>query len=515
MPDSEDAAVTAGEAYRSRLRGLLDATSDVQALWSDGRWTTWGDVAHCAASAAQQLVALGIGPGDPVLLVLRNRPSAVAALLSCLMRRIPPVLMSYQQPQGQLVATAGALDVTAVILDREDYKGDLPQMLERMALPVVLVSSGSEVAVVVPPVPDDGIRITEGRSVDSSQVAMFVPTSGTTGTPKHVSLPWDRLPLGRESATRPAAGPEERPPVIQAMTMASITGVRSVLGAVGGGRSLLLLDRVDVDQWTKLVEHYGIRVGGLPPAAMRSMLDTKIPPDRLRSMRAWITGSAPLDPSLQAEFEEYFGVPVLVAYGSTETGGAVASWTLELHRDWRDSKLGSVGRANPGVTLEIRDESTDRPVSSGEPGILMARPAGSSTWVRTSDRALLDADDFLFVLGRADDVVIRGGFKVSLGDVEALFRQHPAVRDVGAVGLDDERLGQVPAVGVVLRTGAAVTPDQLREWAIERVVRYQVPKIAVLAELPMGATHKVNRSALRKILADAMQDQEKHVGSST
>ncbi|GAA0565497.1 class I adenylate-forming enzyme family protein [Actinomadura livida] len=494
---------TAGIA---RLRAVLDPALDVPGVLTGSDWTTWGQLGRCAESIAARLDEIGAGAGCPVVLVLRNRPSGVAALLGTLAHGRVPVLASSLHPAPQIRAIAVSAGAGAVVLDEEDHAAGLDRELAAEGVGSVVIPSGSGEAVVSARTVAAASEPAERRASAAigGGVAMIVPTSGTTGAPKQIPVRWEQIPFDPAAPIRRPHDPAQRPPVVQALSMATITGVRGVLAAVARERSIALLERVDVEEWTKLVERFGVRRTGLPPAAMRMMLDAKVPPRRLLGMEAWLTGSAPLEPGLQREFEEYFGVPVLVAYGSTELGGSVAGWTLGLHREWRDRKLGSVGRARAGVRLRIVDESTGEPVPEGEPGILTVRsPATAGTgdgWFRTSDRARIDADGFLFILERADDVVIRGGFKVSLGELEDLFRRHPAVLDAGAVGLPDERLGRLPAVGVVLGRETSVTADDLRAWAIERTARYKVPRIAVVPSLPMGASHKVDRTKLAAVL---------------
>jgi acyl-coenzyme A synthetase/AMP-(fatty) acid ligase len=340
--------------------------------------------------------------------------------------------------------------------------------------------------------------------------AVVVPTSGTTGPPKRIPLRWNRL------AIQPGPGPRvvrgdgvTRPPTIHALPIVTITGLGGLMGAVSRGRSMALLERVDVVKWAALVREYQPRRAGLPPAAMRSILDAKIPPEDLASLEAWPTGSAPLDPALKDEFEEVYGIPVLIAYGATEFGGGVAGWALEDYLAVGKEKRGSVGKASPGVELRVIDPDDEAVVPAGEVGILEVRspriPVARSAdeWVRTNDLARIDADGYLFIEGRADDVIIRGGFKVPLNEVEAVLVEHPAVHEAALVGLPDERLGQVPGAAVVLEPGVDVpSEEELIGWLHDRIAPYKVPvKVRVLEELPRTASLKVSRPLLREVLS--------------
>lgn len=493
-----------------QLRTLLQPGADHPAVLYDEDWSTWGELADLAAAMEAQLAAHEVPRRAPVALVPRNRPSGLAALLGLLAEGRVPTLVSPIQPASAIAAAVEALGPAAVILEESDLADEIRAAAARAGALCMTVSGSLQVV-------DDAARLRAVREqavasedLAGDDVALIVPTSGTTGPPKPVVVSWSQMPFDPAKGIRPPVAPEVRPPVVHVLSMATITGVMGVLRAMARGRALAMLERVDVDQWSKLVERFRLQRAGLPPAAMQTMLDVGIPPERLASLEAWQTGSAPLTPELQKDFETVYGVPVLVAYGATEFGGPVSSWTLDLHREWSDRKRGSVGRAMDGFELRVVDEATGAELPPDQVGLLSVRLPHAigrtgDGWLRTNDRARIDRDGFLFILGRADDVIVRGGFKVPLGELEALFREHPGVRDAAAVGLPDVRLGQVPAVAVVLEAGSTVTTDQLIAWARDRTAPYKVPtSILVLDALPLGASHKTNRIELREVLAGAI-----------
>jgi acyl-CoA synthetase (AMP-forming)/AMP-acid ligase II len=136
---------------------------------------------------------------------------------------------------------------------------------------------------------------------------------------------------------------------------------------------------------------------------------------------------------------------------------------------------------------------------TGAQGQIEVRTRGGE-WVRTTDLGRLDEDGFLYVDGRADDAIIRGGFKISPADVVDALRSHPAVRDAGVTGLPDARLGAVPVAAVELAAGAEVEPDELLVFLRQRLTRYQVPaRLLVVDELPRTPSLKVSQPALREL----------------
>jgi acyl-CoA synthetase (AMP-forming)/AMP-acid ligase II len=192
-----------------------------------------------------------------------------------------------------------------------------------------------------------------------------------------------------------------------------------------------------------------------------------------------------------------------VVYGATEFAGGVAGWTIRDWRDFHETKRGSVGRVNPGVQVRVVDQETDRVVTDGSVGLLELKGAqlASEEWVRTTDLGRIDEDGFIWIVGRADDVIIRGGFKVPTGAVADVLRAHPDVVEACVVGRPDARLGQVPVAAVEVRSGAPLTAEELRSWASERLSGYQVPvEVRIVDQLPRTPSMKVSQHGVRAIL---------------
>jgi acyl-CoA synthetase (AMP-forming)/AMP-acid ligase II len=146
-------------------------------------------------------------------------------------------------------------------------------------------------------------------------------------------------------------------------------------------------------------------------------------------------------------------------------------------------------------------------LGTGEEGILEVlapqAASGSGDWVRTTDLAVIDAEGFLWIKGRVDDAIIRGGFKVHPSKVERAFKEHPAVLEAAVVGLDDARLGAVPVAVVVLRDDAKPPSiEELLAFVEGRLTRYEIPTRVVIADaLPLTLSMKVSRPALRALFA--------------
>jgi acyl-coenzyme A synthetase/AMP-(fatty) acid ligase len=266
-----------------------------------------------------------------------------------------------------------------------------------------------------------------------------------------------------------------------------------------------MLERFDVHAWAALVKEHRPSVMGAPPPVVKMILDANISPDHFEGVTAYMTSSAPVAPEVAAEFERRYGIPVLLGYGATEFLNSVTGWTAALWSEFAATKLGSVGRAHPGVRLRVVDPDTGQELPSDQPGLLEVDPpqrAGNlpDGWLRTNDRARIDADGFLWILGRADDVIVRGGFKVNLLSVEAALTDHPDVKDACVVGVADLRLGSVPAA--LITVVRSVDPSAIVAWLKDRLPPYCIPvEIRIVDSIPLTSTLKPHRAEIERLLA--------------
>ncbi|MGZ8746095.1 MAG: AMP-binding enzyme, partial [Mycobacterium sp.] len=234
------------------------------------------------------------------------------------------------------------------------------------------------------------------------------------------------------------------------------------------------------------------------PAALRTVLHSDLTRDDLQSIRAVTSGTAPLSAEDADAFTDKFGIPVLTSYAATEFGGGVTGWTLRDYQKYWHAKRGSVGRATLGAKLRVVDDN-GVPVADDEPGLLEVRPGQLGPiedWMRTTDMARIDADGFLWILGRADQAIIRGGFKVMPDDVRNALESHPAVQGAAVVGRPDQRLGETPVAMVELRD--AVEVDILIDHLRKRLARYEIPTdIAIVEQIPRTPSGKADLTAVR------------------
>lgn len=494
-----------------RIETVLAIEPEAEAIESEGRWITWGDVAMLGAALDTILAEAGAGRGAPVAALLRTRSAHVAAFIELLRSRRCVVTVNPVQGDDKLAADLTSLRPSVVLADTDDWaRPSVADTVDAIgAVAIELRDHPAEVRRIGPrTTPDPGPRL---EVPDDSAVQML--TSGTTGTPKRIPLRYRALEAALDGVAHHGGTNYDEPKLASGVRiipepMVHISGVWSSLTSLAAGRRMSLLERFRVEPWLELVERHQPKALSLVPAAVRMIYDADIDPARLASLQVVTVGTAPLDPDLQAAFEQRYGIPALVQYGATEFAGGVAGWTAADHAEWIGAKRGAAGRANLGCELRIVDPDTDDVLDTDQVGILEARSpqlGDGRSWIRTTDLGRMDADGFLWITGRADGAIIRGGFKIHPTTVSAALEAHPAVREAAVLGWPDERLGEVPVAAVELVDGASpVSGDELTSWAAGRLSGYQVPvRIQVLDSLPRTPSLKVSQPALRALLEDA------------
>ena len=489
-----------------RIEELFRTEPEAPAVFYEGQTWTWGHLARICDGLRDALGAAGIANEQGIGLVLRQRPHCFGAYLSVLSLRRCAVLATPIQPDAAIREDLEALRPAVLVADAQDWRrtGFRETLQATGTFGIELTADRQQPVRVVPGL--DGLG--SGRHYEPlDETAVTMLTSGTTGPPKRVPVAYALFAQERPTGLRP---PDQRGVAISAVPLVSMGGIMGAAAAVWKGRPTALLERFDIWRWAELVRKYKPRQLAAPPAVVRMLLDQRVPRDYLASASVFRAASAPLDPATADEFEAAYGIPVITAYGATEFLGAVTGFVdtdLALVKD----KRGSVGRALPGNRVRIVDADTGAEVASGTVGLLEAdppqRPADASAgWIRTNDRARMDEDGFVWIEGRADDVLVRGGFKIPADEVAATLRRHPAVADAAVVGLADSRLGQVPAAAVVLHRDAVVSAVELKAWVAERKPGYCVPvAVAFVDALPRNAMLKVVSHEVRALIESAMQ----------
>jgi long-chain acyl-CoA synthetase len=477
-----------------RIVDVLDLQPEAPAIEYDGKWLSWGQIAEMARRIQSLDVAeLGVG------ILLRNSPAHVAAFLGVLMGGGTVVVINPSRGDERIRADIESLNLPLVIGTPDDLSTLVTPTACTTTVAISDVTNLPQVNAGDGPAPESG----------RAGVAVRMLTSGTTGPPKRIDLTYDMLArsvIGRDFDALPQPTELRSGVAIVNAPLVHIGGVFRVLQCVCEARAFALLDRFELDQWADAVRRHRPKAVSLVPAALRTVLHSDLTRDDLQSIRAVTSGTAPLSAEDADAFTEKFGIPVLTSYAATEFGGGVAGWTLADYQRYWHVKRGSVGRASLGAQLRVVDDE-GTPLAAGQPGLLEVKPGQlgpGADWMRTTDMARIDADGFLWILGRADQAIIRGGFKVMPDDVRSALESHPFVQGAAVVGRHDDRLGETPVAMVELREPIKVAT--LLEYLRTRLARYEIPTdVAIVEQIPRTPSGKPDLGAVRRFFSGAVE----------
>ncbi|WP_299577174.1 class I adenylate-forming enzyme family protein [uncultured Williamsia sp.] len=487
-----------------RLATVLSLDPSAQAVEFEGRWSTWRDLHGIATAVAGHLRRAGLTDGARVGVVLRNHPAVVGAVLGVLSVGGCVVTVNPSHGDTGLAGDVADLGLGAVVARPTDWgrAGFREAAAGALGLAVSLPPGAVEVL---------GERDANSAVRTAPGVAVEMLTSGTTGPPKRIPLSYESFEhtvaaAGSHYGSGDAGTVRLRSGVtIVSSPMVHMSGMFRTLLNICEGRRVCLLERFRVDEFTEAVRRHRPKAVSLVPSALGMVLDADIDPGVFSSVQVVTSGTSHLPVETQVEFEKRYDVAVLPSYGATEFAGGVAGWNLALHREWAERKRGSVGRCQKGREIRIVDPDSGAERAAGEQGRVEVRTRGGE-WVATTDLGRVDADGFVFIDGRIDDVIIRGGFKITPSEIVSVLQSHPAVRDAGVTSLPDHRLGAVPVAAVETVAGSAVTPEELTQYVRDRVSKYLVPtQIVVVDELPRTPSMKVSQPRLRELFSVGAQ----------
>jgi long-chain acyl-CoA synthetase len=363
---------------------------------------------------------------------------------------------------------------------------------------------------------------------DPESVAIVLFTSGTTSQPKAVELSHNNLTSYVTGTVEfDSAGAEDA--ALICVPPYHIAGVGAALSNLYAGRKMVYLPNFDANEWVRLINAEHVTTATLVPTMLdRVVTVLEAGVHELTSLRNLAYGGSKVGlPLVRRALELLPGVGFVNAYGLTETSSTIAVLTPDDHRAAQSAadvtvvkRLGSVGRPVPGIELEIRDDE-GKVLAAGETGELFVRGeqvsgryAGIGSvldengWFPTKDIAMLDEEGFLFIGGRSDDTIIRGGENIAPAELEEVLVEHPAVRDVAVVGVEDAQWGQAIVAVVVPRPGAEPDPEELREHVRKSLRGSRTPdRVVFRDELPTTPTGKVLRREIIEGLQAAPAEQ--------
>lgn len=351
-------------------------------------------------------------------------------------------------------------------------------------------------------------------SCDPDDVAVLLFTSGTTSEPKAVELSHANL-TSYITGSVDFASAESADVALISVPPYHIAGVSAALSNLYAGRTAVYLRRFDPVGWVHAVRTQQVTTATVVPTMLdRIVTVLENQATALPSLRNLAYGGAKApQPLVRKALDLLPDVGFANAYGLTETSSTIAVLTPEDHRSAHRSadpevaeRLASVGRPLPGVEIEI-PSADGRVVPSGQVGELFVRGAQVSRryaelgsvldehgWFPTKDLACIDDGGYLFIAGRSDDTIIRGGENIAPAELEDVLIEHPAVREVAVVGAEDREWGQIIVAVIVPEPGVEPDPEELRAYTRDRLRGSRTPDRIVFGDhLPTSPTGKVLR----------------------
>jgi acyl-CoA synthetase (AMP-forming)/AMP-acid ligase II len=446
-----------------------------------------------------------------------NSPAAPVAIFAAAYAGVPYVPLNYRLTQAEINALVERI-APAYLVTSGDYRALLEpradiQVVDRAAfldLPQSLAEGLPE--------PGD----------DPRAVAVQLFTSGTTGKPKAAILRHENL-MSYIVGTVEFGAAEEDDAILVTVPPYHIAGISSVLSSTYACRRMVQLDGFDARTWLQACRGENVSNAFLVPTMLARIVDhlseqgegAALP--ALRAI-AYGGGKMPLS-AIQRAMSLFPRVDFTNAYGLTETSSTVAVLGPDEHRAAAASadplvrkRLSSVGKATGAVEIAIRDEDGN-PLAANQPGLVFVRGGqvsgeylalGSALdadgWFSTRDRGYMDDEGFLFLEGRADDVIVRGGENISPGEIEDVLLSHPAVADAAVVAVPDEQWGEGVGAAVVLKENAQASVAELQDLVKQRLRSSRVPQAIVFREaLPYNELGKVLRRVIRQEFAESVK----------
>ena len=496
---------------------------DAPCLTTDGESRSYAEVQALADAVAAALRASGVSTGDKVAIISGNDPDAFTCVFG--ISRAGAVWCPVN-PRNEAAENRELLDLfdCSVVIFRSPYaelvdriRDDLDKVHTWVCIDAELPNALSWHAFL-----DRGSGVEPVDEPTLDDVAMIVGTGGTTGRPKGVVLTGTNLEtmtaLTLMSYPWPAAGGR---PVY--LALAPLTHAAGVLcfPVLSRGGEIVIMRAPDVGAFLELVERHRVTHTFLPPTLIYMVLGhPALDSTDLSSLQCFWYGAAPMSVARLEEALTRIGPVMAQLFGQTEAPMMISTLAPADHFEADGSvarrRLSSAGRPTPLVTVAVMDLSGGL-VPTGERGEIVVRgslvmpgyynnPAATEEaslhgWHHTGDIGYLDEDGFLYIVDRAKDMIISGGFNVYSTEVEQAILRHPGVQEAAVIGLPDEKWGERVVAVVQAAGGASLDPAELTAFVKEQIGSVKAPKqVEVWEDLPRSKVGKVLKTDIKSRL---------------
>jgi acyl-CoA synthetase (AMP-forming)/AMP-acid ligase II len=494
------------------LEMAADCYPDRIAVTSGGKSLTYSQVLALARGAGRVIRDSGC---KYVGLLDINSLAVPVAIFASAYAAVPYVPMNYRLTKPELEELLGRISPAFLIADQA-YVGQLalPEGLQIVSKDEFLARASAA----------DGSEL---QAEEGAGTAIQLFTSGTTGKPKAAVLRHDNL-MSYILGTVEFGAAAEDDAVLISVPPYHIAGISAVLSSTYACRRMVQLPNFDAAAWLQLCREQNVSNAFVVPTVLSRVIDhieAGGQEPELPALKAIAYGGGKMPLAVIEKAMALFpNTGFTNAYGLTETSSTICILDPDDHRAGAASadpavrkRLNSVGKPISTVEVEIRDED-GKPLSAGQAGEIYVRGdqvAGeylglgsmldANGWFPTRDRGYLDSYGFLYLDGRADDVIVRGGENISPGEIEDVLLTHPAVLDAAIVAVPDQEWGEAVGAAVVLKDGATATSTELQDWVKNRLRSSRVPTAVMFKDqLPYNEMGKILRRVVKQELTASL-----------
>ncbi|MGV0818159.1 acyl-CoA synthetase [Martelella sp. AMO21009] len=501
------------ESFGEVLRRHARQRPQAPALTFRDRTQTFAALHEGSSRLANLLLSRGVGAGDRVAVISKNRPEIYELIYACNKIGAALVSINWRLSARELGLILSDCDPALVLTDET---GDALLRQTGIAIPALHFGDAFE-AERTKAAPED-----PGHVGTPEETALILYTSGTTGLPKGVMLSNRGMSYTRDLAV--AWNMDETSVNLVAMPLFHIGGCGYGSSTMLAGGHTILLPEVDVAQILAVIPRYRVTHAFLVPAVIQVLLNAPGVQDAdLSSLKLMMYGAAPMGDVLLRRAMAVLGCQFMHAYGMTESSGTVVILEPASHDPGgpKSGLLKSCGKALPWVELRVVDPATGTDAGTGNVGEIWLRtpmlmsgywhnprateeaitPEG---WFRTGDAAYLDGEGHVFLFDRFKDMIISGGENIYPAEIENVLNGHPAVAEVGVIGVPHEKWGETPLAVVVRKPGQEATAEELIAYTRANLATYKCPSRVLIAEaLPRSASGKLLKFEMRKMFGGA------------
>jgi acyl-CoA synthetase (AMP-forming)/AMP-acid ligase II len=470
------------------------------AITGDGRTVSYRELDERSSRVAQALLAEGLGHRSRVAYLGKNTPEYFDLLFGAakIGAVVAPINWRLTPAEISAIATdavgSGLLVVDAELAGQVTFGGRS-----------IVTGPEFEAWLNAWPARDPGVV------GEDSDIVVQLYTSGTTGLPKGVQLSNANFSVGERMAPRWRL--DVSSVSLVPMPVFHIGGTGWALAGLHAGCHCVLVRDIDPATLVEQIETMKITNAFIVPAVLQLMCAVPGAGDRDHSsLRAITYGASPITSDALRRALDTFGAPLFQLYGMTETTGAIVQLDPEDHHD---HLIRSAGRPYDWVAIKIVDPVTGEDQPTGEVGEVWTRSAQNTTgywnrpeetarlstdgWLHTGDAGYVDVAGYLFLTDRIKDMIVTGAENVYPIEVEEVLADHPGIADVAVIGVPDERWGETVMAIVVRVPGAALTEDEVLDYARARLAGFKRPRSAVFVDaLPRNPSGKILKKDLRR-----------------